>query len=704
MRKVFLFVFCFICPLFGASSQNDNEPQFFANAKGITITASRCKIEIFNSPYIVDLIEIEDIQSRLLSRTLPEIFSEEPSIMVQKTSQGQGSPFIRGFTGFRTLFLIDGIRLNNSVFRDGPNQYWNTVDPLMMGRLEVVKGASSVLYGSDAIGGAVNAITKVPEFKGKGWNFNQHLYYRYASADLSNIGRVEINGNYFQKFGFYSGLSIKKFNDIVGGREIGLQPKTGYDEIDGDLKLLFLPTSNVLISLGYQHTDQNDVWRTHKTIYGISWEGTTVGNEKERKFDHNRDLAYLQFAGENIGLFIKDFKISLSYHIQKEERYRLKSNDASDIQGMEVKTPGLWTQINSNSPVGNLTYGFEFYRDNVNSFKRNYLPDGTPGDIEIQGPVADDAYYDLIGIFLQDKISFNEKLNAFIGGRYTIARVDAQKVEDPTTGNRISLYCEWSNIVGNFRLIYFPNKNLRVFSGVSQGFRAPNLSDLTRFDVARSNEIEIPSFNLEPENFITYEAGIKSKFSSWKGELSYFFTSINDMIIRYPSGDTIEGNLEVKKANVGDGFVHGVESRISFNLVKALSISLGAAWQLGEVDTYPTSDEIKERKPMSRIPPLTGLITVKWNAPGDRYWIEGVVRGANNQDRLSPSDEADTQRIPPGGTPGYAVFSLRQGAKINENLGISAAIDNITNEDYRIHGSGQNEPGTSLILSVDWKI
>lgn len=102
---------------------------FLVSAEGITVIASRCKTEIFNSPYIVDLIEIEDIKSRLLSGTLPEIFSEEPSIMVQKTSQGQGSPFIRGFTGFRTLFLIDGIRLNNSAFRDGPNQYWNTVDP-----------------------------------------------------------------------------------------------------------------------------------------------------------------------------------------------------------------------------------------------------------------------------------------------------------------------------------------------------------------------------------------------------------------------------------------------------------------------------------------------------------------------------------------------------------------------------------------------
>ena len=690
--------------MFGASSQNNKKPYFFVNAEGITVTASRCQTEIFNSPYVVDVIEIGDIKSRLLSRTLPEIFSEEPSIMVQKTSQGQGSPFIRGFTGFRTLFLIDGIRLNNSVFRDGPNQYWNTVDPLMMGRLEIVKGASSVLYGSDAIGGTVNAITKFPKFDGNGWNFNQRLYYRYASSDLSNIGRVELNGNYSEKFGFYSGLSLKKFNDIVAGRNIGLQQKTGYDEIDGDLKILYLPVKNIMFSLGYQHTGQDDVWRSHKTIYGISWEGTTVGNEKQRSLDHNRDLAYLQIAGSNFNKLIQDFKISLSYHIQKEERFRLKSNDQSDIQGIEVQTPGFWTQLNSKSPIGELTYGFEFYRDYVNSFSRKYLADGSFDSEGIQGPVADDAYYDLIGVYLQDKLSFSDKFDALLGARYTIARVDAQKVEDPVAGNQVSLSDEWSNIVGNFRLIYFLNKNFRVFSGLSQGFRAPNLSDLTRLDIARSNEIETPSLELEPEKFITYEIGVKNKLSFLQGELSYFFTDIDNMIIRYPSGDTIDDNLEVIKANVGDGYVHGVESWLTFNLLKGLSVTLAVTWNLGEVDTYPTSEEIEERRPMSRIPPLTGLSKVRWTAPGNRYWVEGVVKGADNQSRLSPRDIEDTQRIPPGGTPGYVVFSLRQGVKVNEKLNVSAAIENITNEDYRIHGSGQNEAGTNLILSFDWEI
>ena len=92
-----------------------------------------------------------------MAASVPEALSETPGVLVQQTAHGQGSPYLRGFTGFRTVALVDGIRLNNSTFRDGPNQYWSTIDALAITRLEVVKGPASVMYGSDAVGGTVNA-------------------------------------------------------------------------------------------------------------------------------------------------------------------------------------------------------------------------------------------------------------------------------------------------------------------------------------------------------------------------------------------------------------------------------------------------------------------------------------------------------------------------------------------------------------------
>ena len=168
------------------------------------VTATRTEKKPFDVPAFVDRVTGEDLRSRELSRTVPEALRAVPGVMVQKTSHGQGSPYMRGFTGFRNLFLIDGIRLNNSVFREGPNQYWNTVDPYSIGRIEVVKGPASVLYGSDAIGGTVQAFTKAPlTFAGEAG----HLYLRVASAEESFIGRGELGLGAGEKTGFLGGVT-----------------------------------------------------------------------------------------------------------------------------------------------------------------------------------------------------------------------------------------------------------------------------------------------------------------------------------------------------------------------------------------------------------------------------------------------------------------------------------------------------------------
>ena len=139
-------------------------------------------------PHDVHFIDEIDILEDM-PRSLPETFRSNPGVLVQKTANGKGSPFIRGFTGFRNLLLIDGIRLNHAAFREGPNQYWATVDPLSVSRIELIKGQGSVLYGSDAIGGTVNVITKGsdPLAYGKDQLFSEgRILYRGSSAEQSH--------------------------------------------------------------------------------------------------------------------------------------------------------------------------------------------------------------------------------------------------------------------------------------------------------------------------------------------------------------------------------------------------------------------------------------------------------------------------------------------------------------------------------------
>ena len=128
------------------------------------VSANRVRDDVHELPYALDDISAQSL-TRRFSRTVPEALADTPGVLVQKTAHGQGSPYIRGFTGYRTLALIDGIRYNNSVYRDGPSEYFSLIDLESVARIEVLSGPASVLYGSDAVGGVVSVETQSSDYK-----------------------------------------------------------------------------------------------------------------------------------------------------------------------------------------------------------------------------------------------------------------------------------------------------------------------------------------------------------------------------------------------------------------------------------------------------------------------------------------------------------------------------------------------------------
>jgi len=580
-------------------------------------------------------------------------------------------------------------------------------DSFTIGRLEVVKGPASVLYGSDAIGGTVNVITVSPkEEKGFAYRASE----RYATADNSSVARAEVSGAVNPSLRILAGGSAKDFNDLHGGQHTGEQPETGYEEMDYDLKVEHLINGQDKLILAHSRVNQPGVWRTHATIYGISWQGTAIGTDKARYYNHQRRLTYLQYHKAEAGFLGDKAQFSLSYHSQDEQLFRKRSNNKMERSGFDVNTLGISAQMERTTSLGRLVYGAEFYRDNVDSFSRKYLAGGALESIEIQGPVADETVYDLAGVFIQNEYPLKPSLNLTAGVRYTQAIVDADRVKDPAivTPTVIALSDSWSNLSGNIRLAYLPTPEWNIFGGVSQGFRAPNLSDLSRLDIALSNEIETPSPNLKPENFLSIETGAKTDSGRFSVQGAFFYTLINDMIVRYPTGLTITGLNEVQKSNVGDGNIYGFELKVNCALNDTWSIFGGAGSQRGQVDTY-TSPGVKSRQPMSKIPPAMAVLGMRRTDAAGKWWAELETKLADEQDRLSPLDKLDTQRIPPGGplghpaggTPGYTIFNLRGGYEISRAARISAGLENIANRDYRIHGSGSNEPGRNLIIALD---
>ena len=686
----------------GAESSGDKADAY--DLEEIVVAASRRPENAFAMPYAVNVQGMIELQEIHQVRTIPDAMRELSGVMVQKTGHGQGSPYIRGFTGLRTLFMVDGIRLNNSTFREGPNQYWNTVDPLAVYRLELVKGPSSVIYGSDAIGGTVNAISRSYGDISAGPGTHTRVAVRAASAERSIVVRPEVG--YSQgALELHAGLSLKSFGNLHAGGKSGEQPKTGYDEQDADLAARFDFDGNRSLIAAIQHVNQDNAWRVHKTVFGKSWRGTTTGDDAKRSFDQQRTLTYLQYRDNEFTSWANNLTLSVSYHQQEEERLRIRDGGQFDVQGTRVGTLGAWGQFDVPSKLGLWTTGVEFYHDDVDSFRNEFDADGNLQRAAIQGPVADDATYETVAAFLQNQISLGDSAQLITGLRYTTTNADARAVEDPVTGERTSIRGDWSKVTGSIRYsrrLGSADKT-RVFAGISQGFRAPNLSDLTRFDSARSNEFEIPVAGIDDESFVSYELGAKFIRQRWDGQLSLFYTRIEDMIMRTPTGRIVDGEFEVSKQNSGRGFVKGIEAQARYRFTDDWFLFGNVTWIDGEVDAYPDVNSGAVREPLDRLMPTMLYLGARWRPESSVYWAEALVSVADRQSKLSTRDIADTDRIPAGGTPGYATLTLRGGWKFSDRLRLSLSLENVFDEEYRIHGSGLNEPGRNMIVSVFWQ-
>ncbi|MBI5692000.1 MAG: TonB-dependent receptor [Verrucomicrobia bacterium] len=668
----------------------------------LIITATRFEVTAVDLPYATAVID-RTAREEAAPRTLPEVLREENSVMVQKTALGQGSPFIRGFTGFRTVLLIDGFRLNNAAFRDGPNQYWNTVDSWSLDSLELVKGPTSAQYGSDAVGGTVHARTARPRFSGDRPVHHASVAYRFSSAEDSHVGRLEAGGGLGPRTAWLAGITAKDFGDLRAGHPTGRQSHTGYPERDFDLKVEHRPSASTTLTVASQAVEQDEVWRTHATVYGLNWEGTRPGSNLIRQLDQGRRLTYARLDLVSLPGALREVHGGAGYQRQSEDEYRQRSNRRVELAGFDVDSLSVFAHGLWEAAGGRWLAGVEGSRDFVASYFRDYDANGRLATVRVQGPVADDATYDLLGAFVEHRRRLRPHLELTAGLRLNASRIDAGRVAAAGTGTAFSLQDRTSSMAGNLRLLQSLDRagRWRLFGGVSQGIRAPNLSDLTRFDIAEAGQIETPVPALEPERFVTTEAGLRAATALVSGELTFYRTAISDLVIRTPTGALVSGLAEVTKRNSGRGHLHGAELDLEARLAPRLSLRWRLAWMEGTLRTYPTSAPILVEEPISRLMPLTSHAALRWDA--SRYWLAATTTLAARADRLATQDRVDTERIPPGGTPGYTVLGLRAGWRPNDRLLFTAAIENLTDEDYRVHGSGLNEAGRNLVLTLRWR-
>ena len=670
----------------------------------VTVTGSRSEQEDLRAPFALDVVDAREMRETGAANA-SDALQYTPGVSIQKTGRAMGSPYIRGFTGYLNVLMVDGVRLNNSLFRSGPNQYWGTVDGQGLERIEVAKGAASVLYGSDAIGGAVNAITTAPR-KGEHGNAGGRLFLRGASAEQGAASRLEAYGQW-DGFGFAAGGTVDTYGDLRAGGGVGEQGNTGYHDHAEDVKLNFALGEKASLTLFHQRFTLIDSPRTHATTAGKPWNGTSAGTDRVRDFDQVRELTYAQLSASDPDGPVREAKASLSWQEATENQLRVNGAGTSrDQDDARVGTLGSFAQATLNAgSLGDLTVGCDLYRDNVNTAAyRNGAAREVQGDLG-----ADEASYLLAGLFVQDRMKLGERLEAVGGVRFNYVQAKAGRVADVTTVSTTDFLTvdeSWTALNGSLKLLYTLSPDeLVAFGGWSQGFRAPNLSDLTSLNIFGSGNRQTPNLALSPEHYDNFELGMKGSHETVAWAATGFYTRITDGISAYNTGvpNPAAGGTIFNKVNAADGFMTGVELEASVKITPDFTAFGNATWLYGRQDTFVANGTVPFNDYPGRLMPPKVNLGARFQPVGASWYVTGILTYAGDADLVNANDDTDTQRIPPGGTPGYVIGSLGAGWSVAKNVDIAFTLENVTNEDYRVHGSGSNAAGMNAVASVNWR-
>ena len=653
------------------------EPLLVRVDEAVTVTAQGDERRAIDVPESVSSLESDELSRRAL-RSTPETLTGMTGVFVQKTNHGGGSPFVRGLTGNQVLLMVDGIRLSNSTFRYGPNQYLATVAPHSIDRVEVVRGSGSTLYGSDAIGGVVNVLSRGPRLTGGKTDASARVVLRGMSAGMDRTVRAEgeVSGG---RWALYAGADARSFGDLVAGGDLGTKAPSAYDERSADVKGLVRASASTLLTLAYQQVRQSDVPR---------YDQVAQRGYLRYGFDpQDRQLAYARSQTFFSHRWVRQIEATLSLQRSVEGRLRQRRGESLEIRERdEVKTLGLLLEARSEPRPGwRATSGVEVYHDRVaSSAVSSDL--GTGVTTARRGLYPDGATATSLAAFTLHTLDLG-RLGLTVGGRLNSCAIAA---DDPVVG---PIDVRPRALVGNASALYRLAEGQHLVAAVNSGFRAPNVSDigsLGPFDFG----VEVPSPDLEPERSLTFELGHKARMGPVASALAVFVTNLSDIIERVPSSylgsPTLDGDRVYRKENVGAARLRGVEAEVE--------AALPGRAVLAAAVVYAHGQNLDADEPMRRIPPLHGRVALRF-APARPAFAEVEWLWAAKQDRLASGDLAD-HRITTGGTPGWSVLNLR-GSWDAGPLRLRVGVENLFDEAYRTHGSGIDGVGRAAWASVE---
>ncbi len=622
----------------------------------------------------------------------------EPGILAQQSTAAQSSPFLRGLTGYQVLNLLDGVRFNNSTFRAGPNQYLAYIDASQVRQIEAVLGPATSIYGSDAMGGTLQAFSPEAVFSsGKSLDFHGDTRAFGGSANSSGGGQFRILAG-SARAALLAGASLRRDNDIRAGggtdsrhalrRFFGFndaqiqqvtgdrQRNTAFSQTSAHTKLALRPSARDSFTAWYQFGEQSGVNST-KDLWG--GQGRLLSTFEPQRLH----FGYLRWERlDDLGLDRVSATYSVNHQTDGGSRQGLLSSGAITSERNSVNAQGFSVQAaKSWSPSGTVVAGGETFRETIGSMR-------TTGGLATRPLYPDQTNYSLSGAFAHAAKSFAaSRLRAAGGLRWT--RAGFNSLGQPAFGS-IAGAQTFHDLTMNGSLSYRVATGFRLHALAGRGFRAPNLNDLGAIGL---NDLgyEIPALEatgaligsnagesatstgrpvrpLLPERIWNTEAGFTVSGARHHLRVQAFCANLYDPIVRrtilFPAAAaptslaslpitpitpaaaqlaqgvvTVATALDSRavKAFVNDGRSRysGIEARLQFSPVRS--------WNVDAAYSFLAGADLDPNRPIRRLPPQGGFAALRWN-PGHRAWLEIRADAAGAQGRLSGGD-MDDERI-----------------------------------------------------------
>lgn len=710
---------------------------FNFNLDEIVISGNRWHQSINDIPSKIVSISTQDIELQN-PQTAADLLGVSGNVFIQKSQQGGGSPMIRGFATNRLIYTIDGVRMNNAIFRGGNLQNVINLDPFAIENTEVLFGPGSVIYGSDAIGGVMSFQTLTPKFSntekllisGKGVT-------RYSSANNEKTGHFDVNVG-SEKWASITSLSSWDFDHLRQGSH-GPEDyiKTKYPQrrdgmdvvIHQDDKLLQIPSAYSQVNFMQKVRFQPD--KNWEFQYGLHYSKTSTYGRYDR---HNRMRnGNLRYAEWNYGpqqwmmnhlnithqanhKFFDNMSLRLALQSFEESRIDRDFNSRTqrsraeqvDAYSVNLDFTKSWGQKNT------LYYGLEYVLNEVNS-------NGTEKDIitEIVSNGADrypKSTWNSAAFYLNNDWKISNQLSLQGGLRYNRFVLDADFSNNidffPFNFTRAKI--NKGSLTGSLGSVYRPNQKWTIRANFGTAFRSPNVDDIGKVFDSEPGAVVVPNPDLDAEYAYNFDVGIARVFGdAIKLDLTGYYTLLDNALVRRDfqlNGQEFidyDGELSRVQAlqNAAKANVYGVQLGIEAKLSQQLMFFSDLNYQKGEEELDDGSTSASRHAA-----PFFGVSRLRYQLKNNfKVEFSANYQGEQSFSNLAVSerskDEIYAKDINGNNySPAWYTLNLKVLYQLNKTFGLSGGIENITDQRYRPYSSGLSGPGRNFILSLNFTL